>query len=191
MISCSKSFQQNATPGLDAGLLWKHSVATAYAARFVAEAAHAADNMIFTAGLLHDIGKVVFIKAHPEQYVSLLKTAASAKTTSLELETARYGCHHGELGAALLERWKLPVDLVESVAFHHQPDKARESQQAATCVFLGNLIAHGEDYPPATDREDYKAAIGRLNLDAEDMACCQQQLREHRKIMEEMTSLQA
>jgi putative nucleotidyltransferase with HDIG domain len=192
MISCGKSFQPRVSAGWDAGQLWKHSVATAYAAKFVAETAQADDNLIFTAGLLHDIGKIVLADAQPDIYIPLLKNAESAKTSPVEFEMSRFGCHHAELGAALLERWKLPGDLVDSVAFHHHPAAAAaQSQQNASCVFLGNLIAHGKDYPPATGREDYQAALDRLKLDAEDITRCERQLEAQRKAIEEMTSLRA
>lgn len=189
MVSCGKCFQPRARAGWDASQLWTHSVATAYASKFVAEAAQADDNLIFTAGLLHDIGKIVLADAQPDVYIPLLKNAESAKTSPVEFEMSRFGCHHGELGAALLERWKLPGELVDSVAFHHHPAAAAQSQQNASCVFLGNLIAHGKDYPPATGREDYQAALDLLKLDAEDITRCERQLEAQQKAMEEMTSL--
>ncbi|MEY4917506.1 MAG: hypothetical protein RL616_1419, partial [Verrucomicrobiota bacterium] len=59
MINGSSSFPGSAVGGLDPGKLWKHSVATAFNTKFVAESVALDGNLLLTAGLMHDIGKQI------------------------------------------------------------------------------------------------------------------------------------
>ena len=133
--------------GLDAVLLWKHSVTTAFGAQHVAQAAGLDGNLIFTAGLLHDLGKVVFAGTHGKDYTRMFDPAKRGSLSLIEWENAQYGCDHAGVGAALLERWKLPAAIVVAVRFHHQPSAAGESAPLAACVCLGNILSRALDQP--------------------------------------------
>jgi putative nucleotidyltransferase with HDIG domain len=136
--------------GLDSVMLWKHSVMTGFGAQHIATAAGLDGNMIFTAGLLHDVGKAVFAGTYGKDYTRLFDPAKRDSIPLNECEIALYGCDHAELGAALLERWKLPPTIVAAVRFHHQPSAASENAPPAACVFLGNILSRSFEQPSFT-----------------------------------------
>ena len=136
--------------GLDAVLLWRHSVTTAFGAQQVAQAAGLDGNMLFTAGLLHDLGKVVFAGTHGKDYTCMFDPAKRDSLSLIEWENTQYGCDHAEVGAALLERWKLPAPIVVAVRFNHRPSAAGESAPLAACVCLGNILSRALEQPSFT-----------------------------------------
>jgi HD-like signal output (HDOD) protein len=78
----------------------------------------------FTAGLLHDIGKVVLLVEYGERYDALLRGGEGALT---ERERAELGVTHCEVGAYLLNLWGLPYPIIEAVAYHHDPARVEHS----------------------------------------------------------------
>jgi putative nucleotidyltransferase with HDIG domain len=128
--------------GLDPGELWKHSVASAVAAQLMARKLGDPDNLVFTAALLHDIGKVVLAQSIEESYKRLIHEAETHQLSLLESETKLLGVNHAEVGGRLLARWKFPPDIVAAVTFHHAPKDAGPHQRLASFVYLGNMIAY-------------------------------------------------
>ena len=101
--------------------LWEHSLAVAHAAQFLATRTRlCAGGDAFTAGLLHDVGKMILAKQFPDAYRPLLTEAAMTPLLP-ESERAVVGHDHAEIGALLFERWRLPKVLVDAVAHHHDP----------------------------------------------------------------------
>lgn len=74
-----------------------------------------------TAGVLHDIGKLILIDNLPDDYEQVLLLAQEEDIPSFEAETRVFGVSHQEVGAYLLGLWGLPDGIVETVAYHHQP----------------------------------------------------------------------
>lgn len=191
MISGSACFVAPEVPGVNSKLLWKHSVAAAYAAKFVAESALMESEMLFTAGLLHDIGRVVLTRAHGKSYGLLIIRATLANTSASESEIAAYGCTHAEIGALLLERWKLPAALAAGVRFHHEPAAAPpDMRRIAACVCVGNLLIHSQTRPEVLGEPDFKAALELLNLSADNVGDWQKSLREYEDLIEMMSRAQ-
>lgn len=186
IIKGSEAFKLPASAGSHAAQLWKHSITTAYAAKFVAEAAQADAGAAFTGGLLHDIGKIVLMKARTEHYKILLKRAADARTSSFDFEVASHGYSHAEVGAALLASWKLPQTLINSIAFHHNPASAGDAQAAAACIYLGNVFAHDKEYDDVTDSLAYKSSVEQLMLGPADIELCLKRVRENWAAVEQM-----
>jgi putative nucleotidyltransferase with HDIG domain len=128
--------------GFEKGDLWKHSVAAAVAAQCIAEDQGDDANVIFTAGLLHDIGKIILADALEHIYAKLVQETESQQHALLETEKKLLGVQHAEIGGRLLALWKFPSNLVSAVWFHHQPDGAAPYERLAAFVYLGNMIAH-------------------------------------------------
>lgn len=100
--------------------LWEHSLATAIAARMVADRiSHPQVEEVFISGLLHDIGKLVLQQRLGDILYELAAESEKNGTPYLEIEQQRLGFTHAALGGAVLERWSLPPDLVEGVRLHH------------------------------------------------------------------------
>ena len=116
-------------PGFSIEPIWGHSLQVGLFARAIALAetkntrtAEAA----FTAGLLHDIGKLVLAGNLPEMYGTVMRLRTSRNVTTREAEMEMLGTSHAELGACLLATWGLPLPILEAIAWHHQPERSDE-----------------------------------------------------------------
>lgn len=177
MIKGTETFKVAAASN-EASQIWWHSVVTAYATRYVAEAAQSDSGAAFTSGLLHDIGKVVMLKANPDHYRIILKRAVETRTSPFDFEIASHGFSHADVGAALLERWQLPASLVNGVTFHHNFINAGRSQTDAAQIYLGNVLAHGHEYDPQTTGQQTGAAMEILKLTSDRYQDCARRLTE-------------
>jgi len=104
--------------------LWEHAVSVSKFARMIAicEGIGGRDlGPYISAGLLHDIGKLIMASSGPENYRRILATATSTGTRLDVLELEEFGCTHAEVGAYLLGVWGLPNVIVEAVAWNHRP----------------------------------------------------------------------
>jgi putative nucleotidyltransferase with HDIG domain len=128
--------------GINQGELWKHAVTAAVAARAIARRLGDEENTIFTATLLHDIGKIVLSEALEHVYDALLRETEQEQQSMVETEKKLLGVQHAEIGGRLLARWKFPPDLVAAVWFHHTPKAAQPHDRLASYVYLGNMIAY-------------------------------------------------
>ena len=187
MINGSNCFPLPNPTGIDVVRLWKHSISVAFASKFVAESARMDSNLIFTAGLLHDIGKVVLGQAQPQQMSSIIYKRTDAAVN--ERETILFGFHHAEVGAALLERWKLPAQLVSAVRYHHDPRGAQGFEPLAACVNLGNLFTHGQESAAVLTSPETKSVMEYLRLPPHLLLDWRQQLWDHRELIESMSGL--
>ncbi len=133
--------------GFNQGELWKHSVAAAVAAQVVAKKLRSEDeNLVFTATLLHDIGKVILAQAVDGIYAQLIQETEDHQQSLAESEKKLLGVDHAEAGGRLLSRWKFPANIVAAVWFHHAPKGADPHQRLAAYAYLGNMIAHFMGY---------------------------------------------
>jgi putative nucleotidyltransferase with HDIG domain len=124
--------------------LWRHSLATAVAAQTLAEHLTTEDpEVVFSAALLHDIGKSVLVRAGGEHYVKLLENCATTSVSVDYAEREEYGFDHAELGAQLLRAWKFPDQIVAAVGGHHNLLTARKDyHRIAVLVSVGNILAY-------------------------------------------------
>ena len=156
-----------ADKGINVDELWRHSVATAVAASAVADASNQTKAVAFTAGLLHDIGKLVLASIGRERYAAAIQKAKSDGVSLSSVEQFVFIIDHAELGGELMRRWNLPPDVVAAVRFHHDLASAPPCEHLTAAVQLGDMIAHqilGDDlggtdiFTPAT------AALTTLHL---------------------------
>jgi diguanylate cyclase (GGDEF)-like protein len=126
--------------GVDYGRYWRRAILSASAARcFGALQNTCAVEDIFLAALLQDIAILGVDRCAPDFYRDLPRNASHREIAAYE--TARLGIDHAELGAWLLEYWKLPEPLCRAVVWSHAPAAAHRSTPtgiAACCVALGS-----------------------------------------------------
>jgi putative nucleotidyltransferase with HDIG domain len=189
MINGSGSFPATPTGSVDATRLWKHSVAAAFCAKFAAEASKQDANLALTAGLMHDIGKLILaqISAPLNGFNFHLPTSIG----SLAGEKTAYECNHAETGGMLLEKWNLPPALVAAVRHHHNPGDAGEHQKLAACVCIGNFVTHNLEYARHTENAEFAAALKILQLDAGQLKHWHAQFKESAELISSMSKLPA
>ncbi len=128
---------------MDRRKLWRHSVATAFLAkslelRKVLNKPDGPD--IFLAGLLHDVGWIVFDKILPAGIEAAAKANAVAGRWSLEMEIEVIGMDHAEAGALFLRHWNIPDAVIEIVANHHLPENSKIYPAQTGVVRVSSLL---------------------------------------------------
>jgi HD-like signal output (HDOD) protein len=104
--------------------LWKHSLTVASFAKHIAASENADRQLIddcFTAGLLHDAGKLILASAMENKYQHVLDAVRKGGKKLIAAEVEILGCHHAEIAAYLLGLWGLPEAVIDGVAWHHAP----------------------------------------------------------------------
>jgi putative nucleotidyltransferase with HDIG domain len=128
---------------VDMESFWRHSIACGLAARQLAAHRREANvERFFVAGLLHDIGRPVIFSRAPLEAASALLEASRSGQLLFQVEQKLLGFHHGAVGAALLERWRLPGMLVESAACHHLPRLATRFPAETAIVHIADIFAN-------------------------------------------------
>lgn len=163
-----RHFSRIPVSGVDMDSFWRHSIGCALMARSVAFFRREANlERAYVAGLLHDIGRLILFM-HLEDWATRVLAARDRSGDLLyRVESRELGFDHSQLGAALLEHWRLPPALIEPVRHHHSPDEARRYPMETATVHLADSMAHalrlgtsGERYCPAVE----KTAWQRLAL---------------------------
>jgi putative nucleotidyltransferase with HDIG domain len=131
-------------PGFSFEEFQSHAVAVGnLAARLLDERRQSAD--AYTAGMLHDIGKLVLAAKFPERLEHCARTAESSGRLFHEVELEAYGVTHAEIGGYLLGLWGLPHPVVEAVANHHQPQRVPATGVGVvSAVYLANSLLRDE-----------------------------------------------
>lgn len=127
--------------------LLKHSVWVAVAAEELAnELQIKPPIMLFTAGLLHDLGKIIlddYIHARKERFMQRKDGNGDEQVSFDVLEHEVLGMNHAEVGAALLENWQFPEDLVTAVRYHHAPVSEEHGYYpSAGMVHIADMLAY-------------------------------------------------
>ena len=139
-------FKNEKASGLSALALWSHSIGVSKFAKRIAESEKSDQRTIsdsFTAGLLHDAGKLVLATALPKEYAQALESARKEGKSASEAETGVFGTTHAGIGAYLLTLWAFPDPVVEAVTFHHNPaESLAEGFQPLAAVHVANALEH-------------------------------------------------
>lgn len=165
---------------------WRHSLATAFCSRLLARNLDARGEIdpdtAFSAGLLHDIGKIVIACFLPEEYARYRDARVTDRESATwQVEEQALGYTHAQIGALLSVQWKLPHTLGESITFHHHPATAITQDPVIHLVHLANYIAKRTFY----DREDQylvgtveDAVLEHLKVSREDLDSYGEALRQ-------------
>jgi len=122
-----------------------------------AETAEAA----FTAGILHDMGKMIIAGNLPAWYKEVPKLRAAKQLTDYAAELETFGANHANVGAYLLASWGLPLAILEAVAWHHEPERSSERDFCLlAAVHAANAFAHEEEGTLVEIHPDFFERIG-------------------------------
>ena len=142
IASCVGAIMDKPVPGYDLppGELWRHAIAVSVAAEgLVKELGIGANEEIFTAALLHDVGKLVlgsFVQEDYQKIEAALKDDVSFETA----EELVLGTNHADIGAQILTQWSLPEDIVNAVRWHHKPEAAEKDDTMLDIVHVANVL---------------------------------------------------
>jgi HD-like signal output (HDOD) protein len=122
--------------------LWKHSVNTAAIARLVTkEFGILTGGKEFTAGLMHDMGKIVLVQYFPTELETVTRMVRELELNDVQVENQIIAISHDEIGGLLGERWRLPLEFVEVMRLHHTPAQAVLNPELTTVVRFADLLA--------------------------------------------------
>ncbi|NQU08117.1 MAG: HDOD domain-containing protein [Candidatus Abyssubacteria bacterium] len=124
---------------------WEHSIATAIASKAIADTiGEPSDSkLLYTAGLLHDIGKLLLITRFPVQYVSVFEKAESGDLFLHEAEQHVLGFTHCDTGEWVCDRWNFPKRLIRLIGDHHSASCPGPCADPEACiVWLANIICN-------------------------------------------------
>ena len=145
--ACGASTFQSSNAAASARL-WQHSATAALAAQLLADDLELDQGLLFTAALLHDLGKAVFAKHWEDRYWSLLEQTRATPSQLPLLEEQAFNLNHGELGGRVLAHWKFPPAIAASVWHHHAPLPGMPFETHIACVTLANTIAEAINERP-------------------------------------------
>jgi HD-like signal output (HDOD) protein len=150
---------------LDLNALWQHSMNTGMFARTIGvgeKLARTAQDEAFTAGVLHDVGKLILAHNFPEIYADVIMRSRAQQRPAVELEQECFGASHAELGAYLLGLWGIGEEVVGAIAYHERPPRTSAPSRVLAVVYAANALEHmlsgtpGDEAAAAVDPEILK-----------------------------------
>lgn len=122
------------------GELWQHCMATALLAQTLGERLKYPDQpTLFTAALMHDVGKLVLSEYVAQEFKQIEQMVAMGQSFA-DAERQVLGLDHAILGGAVARKWNFPENIVAAIAFHHNPGgAAAEYRPLTNLVALANL----------------------------------------------------
>jgi putative nucleotidyltransferase with HDIG domain len=141
--ACSARYFKGDGSGYDLreGELWQHSVAVALMAELVAQRTGSQNLFtVYTAGLLHDIGKTLLSLYVKNYFHVILPLINIEKICFIDAERQIFGIDHQELGATIARRWRFPSEVVSAIEHHHNPCEAQKHRDVAAIVYVSNRM---------------------------------------------------
>ncbi|MDY6825374.1 MAG: HDOD domain-containing protein [Thermodesulfobacteriota bacterium] len=153
------------------GLLWKHSLAVAYASEMIAEKRDPEKKEdAFLAGLIHDSGKLMLDPFMSERREAITDFLENQEKSFLAAERHVLELDHGEIGFDLCQQWNIPKAQAIAIRYHHAPAES-DSNQLAYILHMADWLAmlggFGADFPGILDSMDNNA-MEMLGLTKQD-----------------------
>ncbi len=126
---------------LDLNQFWLHSFGVGVIAKnLLSKQKSEIRNEGFLGGILHDIGRLIFVKIDPLRFEKLYTSRENA--IPLKLESDYFSIDHQKLGEALSQKWNFPENITESIAYHHSPNDAPSHILHASAVNIADILCH-------------------------------------------------
>lgn len=173
---------------------WRHAIGCAAAARLLALRAGLDEQAAFTAGLLHDVGRLVVDSHHPLEAAQAIAWAEHNDMPHCEAERILLGIDHTELGAWVCRHWRFTSDVIEAIGGHHHPPPAGPPS-LIDVVHVADAFAHALDLAGSTTEavpdiqaiawtrlalqdDELPALLGRIETDFNDLQALLQPAKE-------------
>jgi len=150
--------------GLDAGSLWKHSIAVAFGSKIIADKKEPAlSNDAFTAGLIHDSGKLILDQYIVERWDQVEDFMSDGEHTFLNAEKAVLHLDHAEVAAEVCKNWNIPKQLAIAIRYHHAPSRSN-GVKLAYIIHVADAIAMMTGLGLGVDGTFYQMDEGALEF---------------------------
>ena len=128
---------------IDMATFWQHSVYCGLLARNLARHCNVLHSeRLFTAGLLHDVGRLLMLMKLPDETAKAESLRQQSDKDICEFERQLVGFDHAEVGQALLLHWNLPSNLCASILYHHNPRDAHDAHLEAALIHIADQVTH-------------------------------------------------
>ncbi|MBI3284553.1 MAG: HDOD domain-containing protein [Burkholderiales bacterium] len=162
MTILTNNFPASGCPAFDFPGFWRHSIATAVCAELISRALHMKHDFAFTAGLLHDIGRLVLVTCFPQEYSEVLAYRKLNDCHLLDAERAVMQVDHVAAGLALATQWHFSDAVCDTIRGHHQPE-TEGLNSLASVVHVANSIVHALDL--SGEEDDLAPLLSQLAWD--------------------------
>lgn len=155
--------------GFDSNILQQHCILTSAIAQSLIPDKELS-TVAFTAGLLHDVGKLIIAQEKPELLPALVGESNGLASSWVNADSERdiLGCTHAEVGGCFLNWWGLPTPIVEAVTFHDEPASIfTRDLNAIDIVHVSNYLAHW--VKSDTSDERIEAKLDKEHLDRREV----------------------
>ncbi len=142
-------------------LFWHHSTATACIAKYLAKKFKLVNpEEVYTAALLHDVGKILMNQFFPDEYNKVVSLATKEERDYVEIEKEVFGLNHSEFGYEVAKKWVMPLNIQEAIRYHHDLDNDMKNRLIVAVVGFSNLFSKqiGYNFP-----WEYKPLIVKEN----------------------------
>lgn len=154
---------------------WHHSMAVAECARQLACLSGNSPDFAFTAGLLHDIGRLVIDRLFPDEFNQIIHE--SATTPLIETERRILGFDHMSIGGMAAQHWNLPVAIQQAIEQHETPPEADTDKSLEWLIYTANVLivkTEQSDEFTLAEHAPLCAALALFNISIEQAAQCAQ-----------------
>jgi putative nucleotidyltransferase with HDIG domain len=154
-------FSELENPAFSMQVFWQHSIKTAIIARQLATQVSAIKEpeSMFTAGLLHDIGKLLLFNKVPDRMLAAEEYMIQKRVDALTAELSQVGVTHTAVGEALMDHWGLPQLLIDCTRNHHEVVHDGPNRDATHLIYLANCLS---TYVPPLDEQETQNILGDI-----------------------------
>lgn len=147
-FSIHNFFSQTQFNGFDRERFWKHSMICSQIAKYLEQHFRVQkDETLFLAGLIHDMGKIVFDQYFHEEFLEIIDYVSTNNTGFSKAEKEILGITHYQVAAKLLQKWNFPEKLIMHVFYHHAPWHDENYVSGSIIIYLSNLFTKLVGYP--------------------------------------------
>jgi len=153
-ISVFKTFPITSdSPSFDREKFWEHCALTGEIAKNISvKLGMKIMSEVFTAGLLHDVGKIIMDQYFHDDFNKALEISFSQNIPLYEAEKQVFGVNHSQIGGWVAEKWKLPRNLTDSILYHHKPERSMNYKLLTAIVDVANTFAKIADFSFSGER---------------------------------------